>query len=187
MTPWTLRIIALVFGAIAVSAVVAQAVRGEPIDATAIVLAIVTAISGFLAGAAAQRPPSPSGGAGGGVGVVLLLAALGSQACAPCLAESAVVSALDAGVTAADDAVGDAGGEDFDTAIDISRGAVALGRAAVEGCGLLRDGAGWEQWVGLALETAVGLAAHFGAAAEGDIPATPPEELTAAITALRAE
>lgn len=122
----------------------------------------------------------------GGGGAVLLMLALSSQACAPCVAEQAVVSALDVGLTAADEAVGDDGGDDWDQALSIARGTSLLGAAAVEACELARDGAGWQAWVGLALEAAVGVAAHFGGAGD-PAPSTPPAELTAAISALTAE
>ena len=105
----------------------------------------------------------------------------------PCETAAGVVSALDVGAEAADDLIGEDAGESADLAMLLTHGAVELGRAAVDACTLARDSAGWQAWVGLALEAAGGLAAMFGSAGPEDMAAEPPPELRAAIVLLEAE
>jgi len=175
-----MRITLTVCGTVLAVAVIGAAVySGSDIDTTALIGSIVGAVAAGL---------GIAGGPSRGAGAVVLLAALGLSACgAPCVAERAVVSALDVGVEAAGQSVGDQGGEDWDTTLDISRGAVMLGHAAVDACELAQDSTGWQAWVGLALETAVGLSSFFGSAGDDSIPAHAPDELDAAILTLRGE
>ncbi len=131
------------------------------------------------------RPRSSSGL----LGFAFVALALSVTACpgAACQTEQTIVSALSAGVNVASEAIGDAPDEDVALALRLSQGAVLLGQAAVFGCGLVRDGEGWQAWVGLALEAAVGVVSFFGGAGPEDLPADPPIELTAAIELLEAE
>ena len=118
-----------------------------------------------------------------------ILTVLTGCGAAPCATERSVVSALDLGVSVADHQLADSGASGWEEASRYSHGAVELGRAAVDGCELLRDGAGWEAWVTMALEAAGSLAAIFGGAdpdAEA-APAEPPTELSEAIRLLEAE
>ena len=178
---WRIRLaLVVVGGAIAIAAIAGASWGGLDEDAVTAALAVVGSL---LAGLGIAGGPSASAGAS----TVLLLVALAGSACAPCVAEQAVVSALDVGLSAADEAVGDASTEEYRDAMSYANGAVLLGRAAVEACELARDGAGWQAWVGLALEAAMGVASHFGGAADGDIPSEPPDGLTSAIAMLRSE
>jgi hypothetical protein len=95
-----------------------------------------------------------------------------------------------AGVSVADAQLRDSGASGWEDASRYSRAAVELGRAAVESCALLRDSAGWQSWVMLALEAAESLAAFFGGADDAGAeaaPAVPPSELLHAIQLLEVE
>ena len=118
-----------------------------------------------------------------------ILSTLTGCGAAPCTTERSVVSALDIGVAVADRQLADSGASGWEDASRYSHGAVELGRAAVDGCEILRDGAGWQAWVTMALEAAESLAAIFGGA-DSDAeaaPAEPPPELSEAIRLLEAE
>lgn len=106
---------------------------------------------------------------------------------ATCQAERDVVSALDAGVSAAEEQLRDSDADGWEDMARYSRGAVLLGDAVVSSCDFLRDDSGWEQWIMMALESATGLAAIFGGAGPEDAPPMPPPELSEAIRLLEAE
>jgi hypothetical protein len=120
---------------------------------------------------------SKNGGSAPLAGAVLLALMVPALAgCgAPCTTERAIVSAVDVGIASADTALGDDIDEETQQALYIAGGVASLGNAAVEACELLRDGGGWQQWVGLAFEAATGLLAHFTGAPDGDAPDAPPE------------
>ena len=131
---------------------------------------------------------------GGGSAAALLLAVTLSAGCAgytppdnACETEGTIVGMLDAGLTAADGVVGDAGGEEWDTIRLAARGAAQLGAQAIRACELARDDAGWQQWVGLALETAAAVAAFIDGAGPEDIEGDSPPELHRAIEMLQME
>ena len=155
----------------------------------------ITAICVVVAGLMFIRGRKGSGGSapmiGGGI---LAIAAIIMPGCAPCLAERAVVSALDVAVDASEDAVGDQGSDGWDIALDVARLSVIAGEAGVEACELVRDGAEWQAFVRLALERFGALAAYFGASrldGASLVPSTPtrepPAELIEAVEALQAE
>ena len=179
---WRVRLGLGIIGGSLIALAIAASAWGD-LDQS-IVASVLTVAGGLLAGVAAAGGPSPP------VVPLLLLAALagsGATGCGACVAERGVVSAVEAGLTAADSTVGDEGGEEWTRALDVARGAADLGAAAVDGCELARDGAGWAAWVGLALEVVVDLVERFGGAAEGELPATAPPSLLAAREALAAE
>jgi len=203
---WRVRLGVALLGAVAL----AGAAWGDlGSDTVGMVLGIVGGLLGGvgLAGGGtsarqAPRPPSddavtpietplPRPRGGDGPLALLLALALGASltACgaAPCQTERGIVSALDAGAQAAEAAIPDDAGDDVDLALQLTRGAVLLGQAAVDGCDLARDGAGWQAWVGLALEAAGGLAAMFGGAGPERLPAEPPPALAGAVLLLEAE
>jgi hypothetical protein len=197
------RIAAIVCGTCMVLGVIAGAVvSGATIDVESVLGglgALVGALLGGL-GAAAGPSPAPRDGTqrprhrGGGAVCLALAAAFGASACSgaqlshseACATQRAVVDALDAGVAAAAEAPG-TDGEQWAEALRYSGGVVDLGRAATRGCELHRGSAGWAEWVGLALETTVALAARFGGAGPGDAPHEPPAELVRARAVLEAE
>jgi len=180
---WRVRLGLGIIGGSLIALAIAASAWGD-LDQS-IVASVLTVAGGLLAGVAAAGGPSPPV-----VPLVLLAAALagaGGSGCGACVAERGVVSAVEAGLTAADSEVGDEGGEEWARALSVARGAADLGAAAVDGCELARDGAGWAAWVGLALEVVVDLVERFGGAAEGELPATAPPSLLAAREALAAE
>jgi len=142
---------------------------------------VLTVLGALLAGLGVAGGPSK------GAAVVLLMAsALTTGGCgARCVTERNVVNALGAGI-AASSAVVPENAASVREALGHASAVTGLGRAAVDACELLRDGAGWQAWVELALEAAVGLAAHFGGAADS-LPSEPPDELGVAIRALELE
>lgn len=87
--------------------------------------------------------------------------------CCPVLQQTA--SAVTAGVDAADRLLP----PDADDDLAISHGVAELGEAAADQC---VDGAGWQQWVRLALEATGGLVQLFTGAADDEAP-DPPQEL----------
>ena len=119
--------------------------------------------------------------------MILTLALLCVGCGAPCVTERAIVSAVDVGIAAADESLGDDIDEEAQSALHIAAGVANLGAAAVGACELLRDGGGWQQWVALALEATTGLVAHFTGAADGDQTAEVPPELLEAVQLLQAE
>lgn len=123
-------------------------------------------------------------------GLLVLVFLMSGCGAGPCHVERSVVNALDAGVSVADAQLRDSGASGWEDASRYSRAAVELGRAAVQSCALLRDSAGWQSWVMLALEAAGSLAAFFGGADDAGAeaaPAVPPSELLHAIQLLEAE
>ena len=166
----------------AVAAMTFAYLGGTDIPVGTIVAAVVALLGSLAAGLGIAGGPSPRGGIGAG-----LLALVFFAGCAPCVAEQAIVSAVDVGLDAAESSVGDAGGEDWERSLGIARGASLLGIAAVDACELVRDSAGWQAWVGLALETAGAVAAHFGAADDPGRPQDPPDELVSALSMLEGE
>lgn len=129
--------------------------------------------------------------------LLVALAGVSAQGCGvspACQVERTIVSALDAGVEASAEAVGPDGGEEWHAALAISRGATELGRAAVGACELARNEAGWQSWVGLGLEIALGLvgiiAGHgdnLGADGSVENQVEVPPELAQAIELLEGE
>ena len=178
MAPKTRIVLIICATVVAVALLVVALLSGTAIDLEAIVGAVMSGAVGLLAGLG-LRPKPPV--------ALLALLVVGSSACAPCVAEQAVVSAFDVGISAAGETVGDDGGEEWNQALGIAELALIAGRAGVGACEMVRDGADWQEWVGEALEAAMAVAAHFGGAGPGDVPETPPSELTEAITALQGE
>ena len=82
--------------------------------------------------------------------------------------------------------MGDDVDEETQEALNIAGGVASLGAAAVNACELLREGGGWQQWVGLALEAVRGVGALFTGAADETAPAPAPGELERAIELLEA-
>lgn len=175
---WRLRFALIVGGVVLVGVTLAGAAWGD-LDLEAAMQAL-TALGALLAGV---------GIAGGrGAAAVVLVAAIGASGCgAACQTERTVVDALGAGITAADGVVGDQGGEEYDLARTITLGAHQLGDAAVDACELVRDGAGWQAWVSLALEAAMSLAATIDGAGPADVAGPVPTELATAIELLEIE
>jgi hypothetical protein len=186
---WRVRL-GLGLGGIGLIAMAIAACAWGDLDHSALA-SVLTVAGGLLAGVAAAGGPSPPAGPTPPTILPLLLVAAlagaGGSGCGACVAERGVVSAVEAGLTAADSTVGDEGGEEWARALSVARGAADLGAAAVDGCELQRDGAGWAAWVQLALEVVVDLVERFGGAAEGEMPATAPPDLLAAREALAAE
>jgi hypothetical protein len=113
-------------------------------------------------------------------GMLVLVSALLMGCGAACTTERQIVDALDVGITAADEVVGQRGGEEYETASWITRGAVAIGRAAVGACETLRDGSGWTLWLLQAVEAAYSVVEIIDGA-NADIEEDTPIELLRAI------
>jgi hypothetical protein len=184
------RIAAVVCGTVIVVAVVITAtISGAEMTPTEVISVALAGLGSLLAGIGAAAGPSPRGGGA----AVLLAAGLAVSGCSgaqlshseACEAQAAVVGAVATGVEAAS-GFAPADGE-WSSVVRGAEATVDLGRAATRGCELHRTGAGWQQWLGLALETTAALAARFGGAADEGTPSEPPVELTAARTALEAE
>jgi len=111
----------------------------------------------------------------GSIIIIAIAVAIAGAGCgAQCQTEQALVNAVSVGVDSADAAIGD----EADDAISVARGITELGQAAVGACELVRDGAGWQQWVNLALEAIAGVAGAFGPLVADDPSAVreaPPE------------
>lgn len=181
--------LALVVGGVIVIAVALAGAAWGALD-NGLVQQVVTIAGGLLAGLGLAGGPSKGAGAAG----LLLAFALVAGGCngqhptaADCTVEGRVVEGLGQGIDAAARIAGDRGGERFDEAIRYARGAQLLGQFAVGACRNLRDGAGWQVWVGTALEAAGAVASFFGAAGPEDLPDAPPPALTSAITQLQAQ
>lgn len=123
----------------------------------------------------------------GYVVLVALIAFCTSGCGAACQTERAVVDALGTGIQAADIAVGDLGGGNYERASLIAKGTQALGAAAVDACELARDSAGWQVWVEFALETTSWLVAFIDGAGPADVRVPVPIELRRAIAMLEHE
>lgn len=180
---WRVRLGLVITGGVLVGLALAGAAWGR-LDLGAAMQAL-TGFGALLAGV---------GLAGGkGPGVLLFALALSTAACGgiqrpgACATERVIVDALGAGLGAADAMVGDRGGENYDIARTATLGAHQLGDVAVDACELLRDGAGWQAWVALALEAAGSLAAAIDGHGPEQIEGPVPEELRRAITLLEAE
>ncbi len=104
-----------------------------------------------------------------------------------CQVEGVVVASLAAGLDASEGVVGEQGGEEWETTLTAARGALLLGSEAIRACELARDGAGWQQWVALALETAGAVAAFIDGAGPADLAEPVPTELERAIELLERE
>ena len=129
-----------------------------------------------------------AGGRGAAAAGLLLAVSWGLSGCgAACQTERTVVDALGEGLEAADTIAGDQGGEEYERASYYAHGAHALGAAAVDACELVRDGAGWQAWVGLALEAARAVAGLIDGAGPADVTQPVPAELTHAIGLLEAQ
>ncbi|MCP3884175.1 MAG: hypothetical protein GY700_01625 [Propionibacteriaceae bacterium] len=106
--------------------------------------------------------------------VALVILALASGCGAACQTESRIVDALGTGIDAADEMVGDRGGEEYDRASRIAHGVQGLGRAAVGACETLRDGRdSWRLWLLNASQAAIaimGIIEGASADIEGDAP-----------------
>lgn len=117
------------------------------------------------------------------VGVIVAAISLACTGCgAACQTERMIVDSLGAGIDAADEVVGERGGEGYDTASWIARGAQSLGAIAVDSCELLRadESVGWQHWLLMAVEAATAIVGIIeGANADIDEPA--PLELLRAI------
>lgn len=175
---WRIRLALVVGGVVLVGLAIAGDAWGD-LDLE-VAMSALTALGALLAGVGIA-------GGRGGAAAVVLVAALGASGCgAACQTERTVVDALGAGITAADGVVGDQGGEEYDLARTITLGAHQLGVAAVDACELVRDGAGWQAWVSLALEAAMSLAATIDGAGP-DISGPVPLELATAIELLEIE
>ena len=104
----------------------------------------------------------------------------------PCGIEKQLVNSVGVGLTATETAIGENGNEHYNTAMTAARGVQLLGRQAVRACELARDGAAWQQWVMLALETVGAVVGVIeGASGEIAVPAAP--ELHRAMEVLRNE
>ena len=104
----------------------------------------------------------------------------------PCNIEKTIVGAVGAGLIATDSAIGDEGGQEYETAMIAANGVHVLGQQAVAACELVRDGAAWQQWVMLALETVGAVVGVIEGASDGiEIPA--PSELHEAVQILENE
>jgi len=106
--------------------------------------------------------------------VVLVVVLTGCGAAPQCTTERAIAAAYVAGIVAADESLGDDVDEETQEALRIAGGVADLGTAAVDACEVLRDGEGWQRWVGLALEASASVLARF----PGDVP---PELRTAVL------
>lgn len=181
------RIVLIISAVVLVLGLAAMAVwSGSELDLVEVLGAVGPLIAGVLAGLGIA-------GGRGSAAVMLLAVALGTSACAgaqrpdACETERVIVDSLGAGLHAADMVVGDRGGEHYGRARVATLGALELGDAAVDACELLRDGAGWQAWVALALEAAGSLAAAIDGAGPADTAEPVPPELERAIELLEAE
>lgn len=183
------RIAAVVCGTVVVVAVAAAAtISGAEVSPSEMISAALGGLGALLAGLGAAAGPSPRSGAG----AILLAAGLAVSGCSgaqishseACEIQGGVVSAVSAGVDAA---AGLAPEGQWSEELGYASAVVDLGRAATRGCELHRAGAGWQQWVGLALEATAAVAARFGGAADEGVPAEPPAELLDARAALECE
>ena len=159
-------------------------ISGTKLDLEELLTASFTHVGALLVGLGWAGGPSKKTGA---LVLSLLFVGLASSGCGRCVTERAVVDALGAGVGAAGVALAnESDDEDIALALATSRGAVLLGDAAVDGCEHLRDGGqadGWQTWVGLGLEAAMGLVQIFTGASGGVVEDVPPE-LTRAVELL---
>jgi len=103
-----------------------------------------------------------------------------------CKIEKQLLNAVGIGLAATDAAIGQTGGDEYETAMKAARGVQLLGREAIRACELARDGAAWHQWVMLALET-VGAVVGIIEGANEEISGPAPPELHNAIERLRHE
>lgn len=174
----TVRII-LVSGGIALVALFAvlEAVTG--FDAGPYLELVGTAGGGILAGLglAAGR------GTAGAASALLLFVAIGASGCCDTIQQQPIINAYHAGVDAAVEQVGEQDDVGWRTATASARGvgqALDTWRAA---CRIHEGDGGWQEILGLALETAMGLANIITGAGDGpsDTSAQVPGELQAFI------
>jgi len=122
--------------------------------------------------------------------VLVLMLCMSSFGCAgvqrPCDIEKTLVNSVGAGLSATESAIGDSGGENYEVAMVAANGVHLLGQQAVAACELARDGAAWQQWVLLALET-IGAVVGVIEGANEEIEQTAPVELRIAIQNLESE
>lgn len=104
----------------------------------------------------------------------------------PCQIEKQLVNTVGIGLTATEVAIGENGNDEYETAMTAARGVQLLGHQAVQACELARDGAAWNQWVMLALETVGAVVGTIEGASE-EINLSAPSELHQAIEDLRDE
>lgn len=122
------------------------------------------------------------------ISIFLLLFATGCAAfqSQPCKIEKQLIDTVGVGLTATTAAIGDNGGEQYESAMKAARGVLILGREAIRACELARDGAAWQQWVMLALET-VGAVVGIIEGASEEINVQAPVALHDAMERLRNE
>ena len=104
----------------------------------------------------------------------------------PCQIEKQIVNSVGVGLIATETVIGENENEHYETAMTAARGVQLLGHQAVQACELARDGAAWQQWVMLALET-VGAVVGVIEGASEEIDASAPSELLDAMEDLRNE
>ncbi len=129
--------------------------------------------------------PKPTRNSAASVTLVLALLLLSVTGCAgvqrpnACVAEDGVVTVVDAALSAAQAVVPEGQSEEFDEAVEFTRGAIGLGNAAVSACIAVRDSGGWAAWASTALQ-ATSVILDILKTADVDIP----DELENAVDAL---
>jgi hypothetical protein len=172
---------------------------GEPVSFEAIMGSVFAFFSGGAGGWLSRGRNLPKAAPL----AVALLACVSLTACSgvqsppagACVAETAVVDALQAAHDAAQRSLGGAG-ENTDVVLeDINRG-IAAGRGLVSSCEALRDRAEWQRWVSSAIEIVGGVIGivqnHRSRSGSSkskihNDPMAPPEEMTIALEMLRAQ
>lgn len=106
-----------------------------------------------------------------------------------CLTERKIVDALGVGMDAADELVGAQGGDEYELASAIARGAQSLGASAVAGCETLhhRGELGWSYWLMMAAEAAIGVVGIIEGHGTEDIEGGAPIELLRALEMIECE
>jgi len=125
------------------------------------------------------------------VNILIFFAIVPGAGCAAfqnqhCRIEKQIVNSLGIGLAVTDATVGDNNNEHYNEAMTAARGVQTLGRQAVRACELVRDGAAWQQWVLLAIET-VGAVVGVIEGANEENEVTAPAELHKALENLRNE
>jgi hypothetical protein len=149
------RIVAAASTVVLVLAVVAMFVfsdRDISIEQVGILIAATGGLFGLATYALRRNGGGGSGGAVAGGAALLIASAFLTSGCAPCLAETAAVTALDAGVSSVTEAL-PSGAEGAAESLD---GIVTLGEIGLESCAIRGENrAAWISWAGIALEGAV--------------------------------
>jgi len=188
----TSRVTAIICGTVfAVGILIVSLLSGVEIDPTDVLSAVFAGLGALLAGIGIAAGPSKRGP---GTFMILFFLFLSNSSCAamqrgtsnPCDIQNNIVSALGVGVASVEVLPG-TDSEEWNDALKYANGVVQLGHAAIRGCELMRNGAGWQQWIALALETTMSIMARFGAAGPADLPPTAPLELERAFLLLGAE